>query len=261
MVEFHAMILRKKMRYSIFALAMATISLSCSVERPYKELHVAAATSLTRVFQELAAAFEVETGISVIASFASTGQLAQQIRNGAPFDIFAAADARHIDDLIDSGHLTIESRTEYALGALVLVQPRQPAPALHSLSDLTQASVKRIAIANPEHAPYGIAAQQTLASLGYLEELQPKIIYGETVRQAAVMVGTGNAEAGLIARSVLDESLTPVMDIGADLHQPILHVAAMLTEADDNASAKAFLAFLVSPQSRDIFQAYGLMTP
>ena len=255
------MIFRKKMLYSTFALAMATLSLSCSVEKPSKEIHVAAATSLTSVFQELASAFELETGISVIASFASTGQLAQQIRNGAPFDIFAAADAHHIDDLVDSGHLTIESRTNYALGALVLVQPREPTPALQSLTDLTWASVKRIAIANPEHAPYGIAAQQTLTSLGYWEELQPKIIFGETVRQAAVMVGTGNAEAGLIARSVMDESLTPVMDIDADLHQPIRHVAAMLTEADDKASAQAFLEFLASPQSRDIFQAYGLLMP
>jgi molybdate transport system substrate-binding protein len=234
---------------------------SCTTTPQKPELKVAAAGSLTEVFQVLAQQFELQSGIRVIASFAATGQLAQQIRNGAPYDVFAAADAVHIDNLIGSGFLDTESRMVYAQGELVLIRPAQSALEIGSLPDLLHADIERIAIANPEHAPYGIAAREALQSAGLWHKLESKVIYGETVKQAAVIVATGNADTAIIARSVLDPSIEWVAAIPPRLHAPILHVAARVSASSNQEAANAFLKFLLSAEGQATLQEYGFAPP
>lgn len=234
---------------------------SCSPPTSDAVLHVAAATSLTGVFQDLSIAFEEQSGITVTPSFAATGHLAQQIANGAPYDVFAAADASHIDTLIARGYLNAQSRTTYALGDLVLVQAYDSSYELNKLEQLADTQIDRIAIANPAHAPYGIAAAEALSTAKLWEAVENKLIYGETVKQAAVITATGNADAAIVARSVLDPSLKVVVQIPPDLYSPILHVAAVLTSTTNETLSQSFIAFMISPEGQTILESHGLATP
>jgi molybdate transport system substrate-binding protein len=261
MVEFATMCNWLRARFFATAIVLSFLIWSCSPPHNGVELKVAAAGSLTEVFQELAQSFEAEHGIRVIPSFAATGQLAQQMRNGAPYDLFAAADALHIDALIESGLLVSQSRMAYALGELIIVRPEGTTLELDSLADLTQSEIERIAIANPAHAPYGIAARDALISAGVWHEVEHKIIYGETVKQAAVIVATGNADVGIVAHSVLDPSLELVNAIPSDLHHPVLHIAAMTAYTPNKDAAQQFLEFLRSPEGQSILNTHGFSTP
>ncbi len=226
-----------------------------------QEINIAAAASLTRVFQSLAQDFEQDTGIRIIPSFAATGQLAQQIRNGAPYDLFAAADSSHIDALIKDGFIDGQTRMTYALGELILVQAVDASTTIASMEDLMRADIRRVAIANPRHAPYGIAARQALSSSGLWSSVEHKVIYGETVQQAAVIVATGNADAGIIARSVLDPSLVAIQVVTADLYDPIEHVAAVLSNSSEPDLAWRFLEYLASARAQEILNHSGFHTP
>jgi molybdate transport system substrate-binding protein len=251
----------QKLRSFLFMSVAALLILSCAPSAYETELNVAAATSLHEVFQELARSFKQESGVRITPSFAATGQLAQQIRNGAPYDVFAGADSVHIDTLIDGNFLDIQSRTIYARGELILVRQNGSAIEVGTLRDLGRLNVDRIAIANPAHAPYGIAARETLSSVGLWKIIEPKIIYAETVKQAAVIVATGNADVGIIARSVLDPSLEMVELIPPELHEPILHVAAISMTTDSIDDSQLFLSFLLSPQGQSILNAHGFSSP
>jgi molybdate transport system substrate-binding protein len=172
---------------------------ACTGARSEGSLSIAAAGSLTTVFGEISSAFMEKTGNSVTVSYASTGHLAQQIRNGGPFDLFAAADARHVDMLIEEGFLDGSTRTVYAWGDLVLVIHSDFEGDVDEIEDMTIPEIEHIAIANPEHATYGLAAEQALKRAGVWNLIADRLVYGETVRQAEQLVETGNAQAGLVA--------------------------------------------------------------
>jgi molybdate transport system substrate-binding protein len=261
MVEFVSMSSGKNIRSILLAVCTTLFLCSCKPSEREHELNVAAAASLSQVFQALAQDYERQTGTRVIPSFSATGQLAQQIRNGAPFDVFAAADSQHIDDLIADGYLVGQTRVTYALGRLILVKPAGSTPELETIGDLTHPQIRRIAIGNPNHAPYGIAAKEALMAIGLWEVVEPKIIYGETVKQAAIMVETGNADAGLIALSVLDPRIEVVEHIPDDFHHPIQHVAAVATAARDGSLARSFLDYLHSAEAEAILAESGFVIP
>lgn len=248
-------------RRIVLILGLLFLLVGCANPKAPIELKIAAAGSLTEAFQVLAQQFENTQDIPVVLSFAATGQLAQQIRNGAPYDVFAAADTLHIDALIEEGFLDPSTRTIYAQGELILIQPAGSISSIGNLPDLLNNDVKRIAIANPKHAPYGIAAKEALSQAGIWPEVQSKIIYGETVKQAAVIVATGNADVGFVARSVLDSSMDVILEIPTDLYHPILHVAAVSTNAKDQESASMFLEFLGSKEGRALLVHYGFSIP
>jgi molybdate transport system substrate-binding protein len=220
------------------------------------ELSVAAASSLAPVFQELGPEFTAETGIPLVFSFASTGHLAQQIRNGAPFDLFAAADEQHVDMLIGTGDLISATRTHFANGVLVLVAA--PESDINTLREALNLPTGRPVIANPEHAPYGLAARQVLERSGYWDELQNDIAYAETVRQATQVVETGNAQYGLVALSTALSSDLKVIPIDAGLYAPIAHVAAVLSNSGDPSEAVMFLEFLTSEAGGEVLRTHGL---
>jgi molybdate transport system substrate-binding protein len=228
---------------------------------------IAAASDLQFALEEVAAQFQADTGQSVTLSFGSTGNLSRQIREGAPFQMFLAADESFVLDLARDG-LTRDDGRLYALGRLALIVPKgSPLAAdgtLGALKDALQAgSITRFAIANPEHAPYGKRAEEALRHAGLWESLQPHLVLGENVAQAAQFALSGNAEGGIIAHSL---ALAPELAeagsfalIPEDWHSPLRQRMVLLPEA--GPVAEAFYAYLSTPPARAILDRYGFELP
>ncbi len=222
---------------------------------------MAAAADLQFAFQEIGKLFEKESGIQVVFIFGSSGQLAQQIENGAPFDAFAAANILYIERLKEKGFIRPETQRLYAQGRIVLAVNRASGVQATRLEDLLQPSIHSVAIANPDHAPYGVAAREALESLGLWEAVRPKLVYGENVRQALQFVQTGNAEAGIVALSVADVPEVTYTLIDNRLHKPLNQAMAVLARTSHPAEAGAFLDFVNSPQGRSVMKRYGFLLP
>jgi len=234
---------------------------SASDDRP---LLVSAASDLRFAFREIGAAFEEETGTPVTFNFGSTGVLARQIEQGAPVDVFAAANASFVDDLVERGHLLEETRALYARGFLVIWSREDGPDDLHGIEDLARPEVVRVAIANPDHAPYGMAAREALEAAGLWERLQPRLILGENVNQALQYAQTGNVDAAIVALSLaLAAEVTGgrYVRVPEELHAPIdqaLGVVAATRRLDD---ARAFARFVNGPVGRPIMERYGFVLP
>ncbi len=219
---------------------------------------VAAASSLRFVVDEIVAAFQRETGETVKVSFGATGTLVAQIESGAPFEVFLAADVSSPQRLAKSG-LTDGATRIFATGEIAVVAARnlgiQEDDTLSGLGRVLDAgTIRRFAIANPELAPYGAAAQQALMSAGLWERVQPRLAMGENIGQAAQFVASGAAQAGMMARSL---ALAPeisgrlqVFGVSKSLYTPIDHGMAVLKGA--RKEARAFAAFLEGAAARDI---------
>lgn len=239
--------------------ALLMLAAACSTRTRVDPLTVAAAASLAPILDELGQIYEDETGEIVIFSYGSTGNLAQQIRNGAPFDLFASADALRVDELIAEGLLDEDSRLAFAQGVLFLVWAPELGLTLDSVEDLADPIVRDVAIANPRHAPYGIAAAQALLRTGVEVEVLPKLVYGESVRQAGLLVQTGNTDAGLIALSIAKSMDLHGSELSQELYDPIQHVAAIHTDTPLPEEAARFLEFLSSPRAQAVYEKSGLI--
>jgi molybdate transport system substrate-binding protein len=222
---------------------------------------VAAAADLQYAFTEIAALSEKRTGQPVTLVFGSTGQLAQQIENGAPFDLFAAANIAFVEDLRAKGLVFDDSVALYGEGRIVLAVNRGAGVSAAAPDDLLNPVIQRIAIANPEHAPYGVAAKEALISAGVWEAVEPKLVYGENVRQALQFVQTGDAQAGIVALSVANVPEITWTLIDADLHNPLRQALAVVTTSSQPEAARAFAAFINGPEGRPIMQRYGFVLP
>lgn len=224
-------------------------------------LTVAAAADLQFAFEEIAALFERETGQPVTLVFGSTGQLTQQIEQGAPYDLLAAANVAYVERLAEQGLIDPDSVALYARGRIVLAVNRQSGAAVAELGDLLGPQVRRVAIANPAHAPYGLAARQALEAAGLWEALQPKLVLGENVRQALQYVQTGDAEAGIVALSVADVAEIEWTPIDEALHAPLEQALGVVAGSPRAGAARAFAAFVNGPAGRPIMQRYGFLLP
>ncbi len=224
-------------------------------------LTVAAAADLQNAFTEIAALFEQSTGHPVTLVFGSTGQLAQQIENGAPFDLFAAANISFVEALRDQELVIPDSVALYAEGRIVLASNRQAGVELSTLDELLDPSIRQVAIANPEHAPYGTAAMEALISAGLWEALQPKLIYGENVRQALQFIQTGDAQAGIVALSIADAPEIDWTLIDASLHRPLRQALAVVATSAQPEVAQAFADYINGDEGRPIMQRYGFLLP
>src|SRR5271168_3369671 len=192
-------------RFALLSLS-AFLVLGCRVAIPQaaaadREINVAAAADLNAALQEVAASYEKRTGVAVKLSFGASGALTQQIQNGAPFDIFFSADMDYPRQLIAGGQAESATLYRYAVGQLVLWVPRDSPLDVErkGLDVLLYPSVKKISIANPQHAPYGRAAVAALNHYGLYEGVAERLVLGENVAQAAQFVESGNAQAGLVA--------------------------------------------------------------
>lgn len=225
-------------------------------------VRVLAASDLKFVLDELAAIYQRRTGQAVQLGLGSSGQYAQQIRHGLPADIYMSADEAFVFDLAQAG-LTRGLGDLYAQGRIAAMVPIASPLSLESgLRGLDWASVARFAIANPQHAPYGRAAQQALERLGLWELARPKLVLGENVAQATQFVATGAAQAGITALSL---ALAPEVArlarhavIAADLHAPLRQRMVLLKTA--RPAAAGFYRFLQTPPARAVFQRYGFAT-
>jgi len=248
------------LRSLITALSAGLLLLAHSPSRA-AEASVAVAANFTAPAQEIAEKFHAQTGHSAILSFGSTGQLYAQITQGAPFDILLSADAARPAQAEKDGLAVADTRFTYAIGRLVLWSA-DPGLVDTQGAVLRSGNFNHIAIANPDTAPYGAAAIQTLTALGAHEQVAPKIVQGESISQAYQFIASGNAELGFVALSQLTEkSSGSRWIVPENLYTPILQDAVLLTRSANNAAASAFLDFLKSPQGLAIIAAHGYGAP
>jgi molybdate transport system substrate-binding protein len=230
-------------------------------------LTVAAAADLTYAFAEIGALFEAETGYRVRFHFGSTGQLAQQIEQGAPVDLFAAANIAFIEELEQLGLIVPDTKQLYARGRIVLWTRADSPLTLSSIADLARPEVQRIAIANPDHAPYGIAAREAMQTAGIWEAVQPKLILGENVRQALAYAANGDVDVAIVALSL---SVPAAADrtppgrwvlIPEELHTPLDQALAVIRGTRHEQAARAFAGFINGPEGRPVMRRYGFILP
>ena len=242
--------------------ALAVESSAASPVTP--SLKVAAASDLAFAFKEVAAVYQKKSGQKVELVLGSTGQFARQIAEGAPFDVFAAANVSFVDDVVRVGACDGATQAIYGQGRIALWSNKAlglTAPA--DLRDLLDKRYVKIAIANPEHAPYGKAAQQAMSKLGLWEALKPKLVYGENIQQTLKYAQSGNVEVAVVAQSLA--LATPDGDyhlIDAALHKE-LNQAIVVCGRDlaRQAAGRAFVAFVASPDGRTIMRRYGFVLP
>ena len=221
---------------------------------------VAAASDLRQAFGELGAAFTKESGVTVEFSFGSSGQLREQIINGAPFDVYASANSAYVDDVINAGKGDARTRVVYAMGRLALVVANS-APMATNLVDLQHTAYRRIVIANPQHAPYGLAAKQTLVSLGIFGVMQDRLIYGENISDALRIVQSGNADAALVALSLVIQSNDDYLVVPNSLHQPINQTLVVTAPQKTKLLSIRFVKFVTSQTGLAIMSRYGYEQP
>src|SRR5467141_3315151 len=231
-----------------------------------KEIRIAAAADLKFAMGEFAETFEKQSRTKVNVTYGSSGNFFSQLQNGAPFDLFFSADIEYPRKLEAAGLAEPGTVYEYAVGRIVIWMPPDARADLARLGwrALLQPGVERIAIANPEHAPYGRAAVAALRNAGIYEQVRRRLVYGENIAQAAQFVASGSAQAGILALSL---AVSPPMragkrwEIPADMHPPIEQGAIILKSAKDKEGARAFLAFLKSDAARKILESYGFVLP
>ncbi len=224
---------------------------------PTREVTVAAAANLIDVFQRVGPAFETQTGIHPVFSFAATAQLTQQIENGAPFDVFTAADSEHVDQLEKEDLLIPHSRAIYATGVLALWIPAASRARITRVNDLTSPDVRVIAIAQPELAPYGQAAIDTLERVGIWEQVKSKIVYAENINIARQYGSSGNADAVFTAYSLVLKQPGKVIQIDSSLHPPILQELGIPRSTQRLEAARRFVDFLIKGTGKSILINYG----
>jgi molybdate transport system substrate-binding protein len=231
-----------------------------------RQIRIAAAADLKFALDELAAQFEKQAGVRIDVSYGSSGNFFAQIQNGAPFDVLLSADIEYPRKLEAEGLAEPGTLYEYAVGRIVIWMPADARVELAKLGwkALLEPGVERIAIANPEHAPYGRAAVAAMRSAGVYDQLRRRLVYAENVAQAAQFVASGSAQAGIIALSLAS---SPLMrdgkrwEIPANMHAPIEQGAIILKSAKDKEGARTFLAFLKSYAGRKILESYGFTLP
>jgi molybdate transport system substrate-binding protein len=231
-----------------------------------QEIHVAAAADLKFAMQDLTAQFEKQAGPRVDVTYGSSGSFFSQLQNGAPFDLFFSADIEYPRNLESAGLAEPGTLYEYAVGRIAIWTPADTKVdvARRGWKSLLDASVRRIAIANPEHAPYGRAAVAALQKAGIYEQVKTKLVYGENISQAAQFVQSGNAQAGIVAMSL---AVSPGMkegkwwEIPADMHPSIKQAAVVLKSSKNKDGARAFLEFVKSGAGRATLSKYGFTFP
>jgi len=223
-------------------------------------LTVFAASDLAPAFKQIVPQFEAHTRTRVTLVLGSTGVLAQQIRNGAPADVFFAANDTFINDLAAES-LTLGRATLYAQGRIAIVTLTSSTTRIDDLKGLADAQIRRIAIANPQHAPYGLAAKQALDNTGLWRTLEPKLVFGENVQQAVQFVRSGSAQAGIVARSVAGTSDLRWALVDAQLHAPLNQMAVVLARTRQAATALSFIEFVNGTHGRAVMRQFGFLLP
>jgi molybdate transport system substrate-binding protein len=249
---------------TLLVVSGVTTSQSQSANR---EINVAAAADLSTVLQEVATNYEKRTGVAVKLSFGASGALTQQIQNGAPFDVFFSADMDYPRQLITGGQADGATLYRYAVGKLVLWVPKDsPLDVEHKGMDvLLDPSVKKISIANPQHAPYGRAAVAALKHYGLYEKVTGQLVLGENISQAAQFVESGNAQVGFVA---LAHAIAPSMQdkgkywmVPTEAYPPLDQGAVLISRSSHKQDAAAFLEYIKTTEVSALLKRYGFSIP
>ena len=232
-----------------------------------QDLRVAAAADLNYAMKGLAGRFEQITGNKVDLSFGASGNFYSQIQNGAPFDLFFSADLDYAKKLAEAGKIESPSVRTYAVGHLVLWVPNSSKldPEKLKIDLLLDPAIKKIAVANPQHAPYGRAGMAALEHFGLKDKVADKIVLGENISQTAQFVQSGNAQAGLIALSL---AMSPAMknagkywELPQDAYPEIQQGVGILTSSKHKQAAQAFIDYISSPEGTAVLEQYGFRVP
>ncbi len=239
-----------------FLAGLVALAPACSTDdAAARTLSIAAASDLRPVLHEIVDELESELDADVNIVYGSSGQLRQQISNGAPFDVFLSANSSYVDDLIDAGDADAATRSVFAMGALAIVTDTDALP--NDLRALAADTYRRIAIANPAHAPYGVAAREALDRSDVLDTVENRLVLGESVADAYAIVTSGNADAAIVARSLALADDRPHVVVAASLHAPILQTAVVTTMAGNVDLATAVVEFLRSLDAQRVFDRFG----
>jgi molybdate transport system substrate-binding protein len=244
----------------VLSLVLALSSLAIATRA--QEIAVAAAADLKFAMDDVASQYEKQTGNKVNVTYGSSGNFFSQLQNGAPFDLFFSADIDYARRLEKVGLAEPGTLYPYAIGRIVIWAPADSKVDVTKLGwkALLSESVQKIAIANPEHAPYGRAAVAAMQKAGIYDQVKAKLVYGDNVSQAAQFVQSGNAQVGIVALSL---AVSPAMqggrrwEIPADMHPPIEQAAIVLKNSRKKDAARSFLDFVKTESARAILAKYG----
>jgi molybdate transport system substrate-binding protein len=224
-------------------------------------LTIFAASDAVPALRQLIPQFEQAAHAKVVLVSGSTGTLAQQIRNGAPADLFFAANDTAVDDLAKAGTIQLGARVVYARGRLVLAALKSRRE-ITTLANLSAADIRRVAIANPAHAPYGLAAEQALRAAGLWGAVRPKLVYGESVQQAMQFLQSGSADAALVARSLAGQQPDLAWTlVDASLYAPLNQTAVVLDRSAHSGLAASFLELVKGPFGHKVLRSFGFLIP
>lgn len=246
---------------SVVVLVIAVGLAACSSKSEGRTVRIAAASDLQRAFTELGAEFKTRTGITPEFNFGSSGLLSKQIEQGAPFFLFASANKAFADQVIKAGRCDAETARLYAQGRIVVwTAPGKPAPM--ALTDLANPEFKRIGIANPDHAPYGVAARQALESAGVWPKVQDKMVLGENIQATMLIAKNGDVDAAIVALSlaVVADGGTS-LKIDPSLYAPLDQKLVVCGKGAEADAARRFADFIDSREGREVMSRYGFQLP
>lgn len=252
---------------TVIAVAAAGCGSGAEAVTADEPLLVAAASDLLPAFTVLGEAFEEATGEQVVFNFGSSGQLAQQLIEGAPMDLYAAANVAFVEQVLAAGVGDPSTRATYAFGRLTIWSPEATWRDWQSLDDVAgDDDIRIVAIANPEHAPYGLAARQALEASGLLDAVEPKLVFGENITDTQRLAATGNADVALLALSLAlaadeaDDGRWTLLDDA--LHEPLQQDLIVVTEDPDRAElATRFIEHVNSEDGRRVMRRFGFLLP
>ncbi len=226
------------------------------------KLRIAAAADLTLAFKEIATQFEQETKVPTEITFGSTGTTAMQIENGAPYDVFAAADVSYIDGLNIKGLILADTQQFYAQGRIGIATLKESNLCIKDLQDLADNPlVKKIAIAEPSHAPYGKAAKQALEYRNLWVKAESKVVYGQNIQDTLAILKSGNVDAAIIALSIYKPDEVDFTLIDGSWHSPLNQTMVILKATKQEGNARQFVAYVNGEKGRGIMKKYGFLLP
>jgi molybdate transport system substrate-binding protein len=222
---------------------------------------ILAASDLAMALPEIARGFEAATGVTSDLVLGSSGNLAAQVEQWAPADLYLSADQGFVDRLEERGRLVPGTRRDYAVGPVTLLLGEGRAVPAH-LQELADPAFQVIALANPEHAPYGRAAREAMERAGIWDRLAPRLVFAENVAQAAQFVRTGNADAGFVAVGLLrQEEGRRHLPLDPALHAPLVQAGAVVGGSRNPTAAAAFLEWLTAPEGQEVLVRFGFLPP
>lgn len=249
------------MRCAVLLMVVLSI-IACSRKQdrpPAAEVHVAAAANLTRVLAELAAEYQRRTNVRIVPAYGATAQLAQQIENGAPFDVFMSADTDHVASLVTRGFAAPDTAAVYARGVLVVWAPRRPD--VRTLDELAGPKNMVVIVARPELAPYGAASVEALRNMKIWDKLVKRVAYAPSISIAKQWADTGNGDVAFTAMSLILDEPGNYFLIDPALYKPINQEMCVLKSAANAENARSFERFVLGPDARELLRRYGYGLP